>query len=245
MFRSQKTIETHRQSLGRKLGASNRVELARIAIQVGLAPLEGVDAVPPLISERDPRGQLSEDPHAAELVRRIEWACTSMVGMNYAQMLCKTLSQELGTTGAGLMFCEHDLGTMRSVAMTYRGALVDEVRFPFVGSPCEASIERDFYQCEGNFPEVFPTHAAQSSFEVASYVGVRLDDPLSQETIGTLVAVLDDPAASFNPATETVLRICAERAAAELGQMKLIDSLQRSVESLEQRLADLQAAGSE
>lgn len=37
--RSVKTIEGHRISLGIKLGVSNRVQLARIAIRAGLAPL--------------------------------------------------------------------------------------------------------------------------------------------------------------------------------------------------------------
>ncbi|MBA4028232.1 MAG: hypothetical protein C0475_03700 [Planctomyces sp.] len=36
LFRSPKTIEAHRQSLGLKLDAHNRVELARIAIDAGL-----------------------------------------------------------------------------------------------------------------------------------------------------------------------------------------------------------------
>jgi len=36
LFRSRKTIEAHRLSLGAKLGARNRVELARIAVESGL-----------------------------------------------------------------------------------------------------------------------------------------------------------------------------------------------------------------
>jgi DNA-binding NarL/FixJ family response regulator len=36
LFRSRKTIEAHRLSLGAKLGVRNRVELARIALQSGL-----------------------------------------------------------------------------------------------------------------------------------------------------------------------------------------------------------------
>lgn len=39
LHRSVKTIEWHRVSLGTKLGASNRVELARIAIRLGLVHL--------------------------------------------------------------------------------------------------------------------------------------------------------------------------------------------------------------
>lgn len=36
LFRTVKTVEAHRASLGRKLGVSNRVQLAHIAIQAGL-----------------------------------------------------------------------------------------------------------------------------------------------------------------------------------------------------------------
>jgi DNA-binding NarL/FixJ family response regulator len=36
LHRSEKTVEWHRVSLGNKLGVSNRVELARIAIRSGL-----------------------------------------------------------------------------------------------------------------------------------------------------------------------------------------------------------------
>jgi DNA-binding NarL/FixJ family response regulator len=39
--RSVKTIENQRNSLGRKLNVANRVELARIAIETGLAPAPG------------------------------------------------------------------------------------------------------------------------------------------------------------------------------------------------------------
>jgi len=40
LHRSVKTVEWHRVSLGSKLGVSNRVELARIAIRAGLVDLE-------------------------------------------------------------------------------------------------------------------------------------------------------------------------------------------------------------
>ncbi len=49
LHRSVKTIEWHRVSLGTKLGVTNRVELARIAIHAGVVPLaeETVNAAQP------------------------------------------------------------------------------------------------------------------------------------------------------------------------------------------------------
>ena len=42
LYRSRKTIEAHRLSLGIKLNARNRVDLARIAVQSGLVPADTV-----------------------------------------------------------------------------------------------------------------------------------------------------------------------------------------------------------
>jgi DNA-binding NarL/FixJ family response regulator len=39
LHRSEKTVEWHRASLGHKLGVTNRVELARIALRAGLCSL--------------------------------------------------------------------------------------------------------------------------------------------------------------------------------------------------------------
>lgn len=46
LHRSVKTVEWHRVSLGSKLGVSNRVELARIAIRAGLVDLEPAEDSP-------------------------------------------------------------------------------------------------------------------------------------------------------------------------------------------------------
>lgn len=241
LFRSQKTIETHRQSLGRKLGASNRVELARIAIQVGLAPLD-FGSVNVSAGIDDALAQLGADERAAEVVRRIESACAAVVDMAYAGALCQALSHALGTTGAGLFSWEDDKAKIRSVAMVQQGTQADEASMDLTGSPCEQTMKRGFFRCEGVLAQVCPKFDAAAFFDIQSYMGVRLDHPLTHEPLGTLVVFLDQPTA-FDPAAETVLRVCSRRASAELGRMQLIDSLQRSVESLEEQLAKLEAGG--
>ncbi|MCC7144989.1 MAG: response regulator transcription factor [Phycisphaeraceae bacterium] len=66
LHRSLKTIQSHRQAIGRKLGVRNRVQLARIAIRDGLCPLGESDQSQPWISlkeipHRDPNHSAAND----------------------------------------------------------------------------------------------------------------------------------------------------------------------------------------
>lgn len=55
LFRTPKTIEAHRAALGRKLGVTNRVQLARIAMQTNLVNASDLaDGKPPVKSQRTP-----------------------------------------------------------------------------------------------------------------------------------------------------------------------------------------------
>jgi len=61
LHRSRKTIESHRLSLGRKLGVNNRVKLARLAIQAGLSPVTAETA------EVGTNGSASTKPSARDV----------------------------------------------------------------------------------------------------------------------------------------------------------------------------------
>lgn len=71
LFRSEKTIESHRQSLAKKLGLRNRVELTRYAIQAGVTVLPranepGIEQAAELTREREDRVRMMQ--HALNLV---------------------------------------------------------------------------------------------------------------------------------------------------------------------------------
>lgn len=235
LFRSQKTIETHRQSLGRKLGASNRVELARIAIQVGLAPLEvqggrGSELHPEI------RKRLRADVKAASVVGEIESACASVVDMAYGRALCERLSSSLGVTGAALLSWDDDGLAVRSLTWWHRGAWVDKPAISIAGTACEAYFAKPFFRIGDDSCGGCVGVLASEGMSIRGCLGCRLDAPLTQESMGVLM-VFNDESTGFEPVVETVVRVCAVRAAAELSRVRLIDSLQRSVESLEERLA--------
>ncbi|MEM1109083.1 MAG: LuxR C-terminal-related transcriptional regulator [Planctomycetota bacterium] len=240
LYRSQKTIETHRQSLGRKLGASNRVELARIAIQVGLAPLE-VDASNlagylPGAQAIDPRGHYVDNAPELKAVQRIDSACATAVDVAYVRKLCEVLVEVLGVSGVGLFSSEESLANLRSVVLYYRGEWLAEKTLPLEITPCAETIRKGFFLCKGQLNDVCPEFSREFFPDARSYLGVRLEDAVTGEPLGTLTVLMDGDE-PFAPIVEPVVRYCAVRAAAELGRMQLIDSLQRSVETLEQRLA--------
>lgn len=58
LFRSRKTVEAHRLSMGAKLGVRNRVELARIALEAGLVSADSV-------ASNEPRAPRTPRPPAA------------------------------------------------------------------------------------------------------------------------------------------------------------------------------------
>ena len=244
LFRSQKTVETHRQSLGRKLGVNNRVELARIAIQTGLAPLDpgdgGFESVPPsaelALPADDPRRRLVGNAAAAQALYRIESACAGVVGEAYCQTLAQRLADTLSTSGAGVITLEPEPEDYVTLALRHRSAWVPVQRLPLGDGPCRRVIDQQFFACTAEIPQRFPDWAILKEMPVHSYMGVRLDDPDGGELLGILLLLQDEPA-GFDPVCEAVLRICGVRAAAELGRMRLIDRLHRTVETLEQRLA--------
>lgn len=236
LFRSQKTIETHRHSLGRKLGVSNRVELARIAIREGLAPLDqGRSAAD---SKRDdPRSRLNSDIIAAQLVQRIELACATTVGGAYFSTLVDHLIEVLNVSSASVCSFDDDPSDQSRVIVARIGdKWLRDCAVPRGMSPCGEALKQDLVRYDGNLPQHYPHFSDIVGAPVHSFMAVSLNDPASGETIGSLSVLQVNPT-PFGPETETVLQVCRERASAELDRARLIDSLQRSVETLEHRLA--------
>ncbi len=244
LYRSQKTIETHRQSLGRKLGVSNRVELARIAIQAGLAPLDpaegGLDMPIPRGGEdeaADLHQILVGDPVASDAMARIESACWPTVGRAFCRTLVQGLVDALAVSGAGVITFDEQITLYRAVAILHRDDWTPEFQRPLNEGPCRQVIRDGFFACTRDVERRFVGWRLPDLPAIKSYMGIRLDGPMGDASLGILLLLQDEPV-SFDRISESVLRVCAIRVAAELGRMRLIDSLQASVESLEQQLTD-------
>ena len=95
LHRAEKTVETHRSSLGRKLGVANRVELARIAIQAGLAPLPGRMTDDGRTTNRRLREEVSRGELAQRALFEIESGTAASTGDEFFRSLTRHLASAL------------------------------------------------------------------------------------------------------------------------------------------------------
>ncbi len=234
LHRSRKTVESHRLSLGRKLDASNRVELARIAITAGLAPLTDASR-----SEEhrlaDLRQEVVGQEAAWRAMREIDAALATKTGHHYLRQLLPRLCEALEVRCAvmselngppnrrrrDLLACEHE-------------QMIEWSRLPVASTPCEAVIQQGFARFDADLRQLFPENELLQQTEAQSYLGVRLSGA-HNEPIGVL-AIVHDQTIDDQRQPETILRICASRAAAELERARMDDKLLELSEHLERRV---------
>ncbi len=230
LFRSQKTIESHRQSLGRKLQVGNRVELARIAIQTGLSPL---DPAPGGACGQPRRHRVAEGP-AAEALARIDGACADAVGPQHLRCLVQHVTDACTVGGCIVSTYNPEAETFRSLAFYHRGQWQDNVTMDVKRAPCFNTLREGFWHVDTDLAERFPELAHMDGFTLHSYLGVRLDG-CDGKPLGALMVFQDRPA-PVGPEVRDVLEALRPRTAGEVYRVCLTERLQRRIEGLETRL---------
>ena len=151
LYRSQKTIQTHRLSLGRKLGVSNRVELARIAIKAGLSPLEPNEGE----GVNGPTTR-SEDTAAWHALSNIEAMLPAVGGPAYFRKLTQALTRGLHVRTAGICEISEDGADLLSLALIHDGELIEDLSYPIKGSTCEAALKDGLTFIQEGVQNLFP-----------------------------------------------------------------------------------------
>lgn len=249
LFRSQKTVETHRLALGRKLGANNRVALARIAIRHGLAPLERE----PGRQDRDARDELTQQSPAWHALRNIEATVSTGAGPGYFRKLLTCLSNNLSARCAMVaeIFDDQDSADkqtrIRVQANLGGGQVADPQTMLLTDSVFAALGEHKTVRLDEDLAARFPDCPLVQRMGTRHFLGTRLDD-VRGRPIGMLGLMHDQaPPASLEP--EHILNICASRASVELERSRMEEQLREAGETLEakvrQRTADLESANRE
>ena len=191
-----------------------------------------VDDLAPLPDESGASGALTRDDDADVLRRLVEGTVRS-TGEAFFQSLVRNLSLAIGTAYCFVAEFTGVEARVRTMAFWGRGRLLDNVEYDLPGTPCEDVVRGALCHHPSGVQQKFPRDLALQELGVESYLGVPLQDG-SGRVLGHL-AVLDTDVMSDEPRRLSILRVFADRAAAELERLH---AEQRLVES-ERRFRDL------
>ncbi len=170
---------------------------------------------------------LSERKRQETAIRAIVSGTAVHIGEEFFQQLVRTLAEALGVKHAHVgELLETQPPTVRMLAVWSDG----EARAPFTytlrGTPCEKSIAESICHCPEGVQQAFPEDTMLGKMGAVSYLGLvirnRLEAPMG------LLAVMDDKRLEATESVESMLRIFAARAGAELERLRSEAALRES-----------------
>src|SRR5438128_6532694 len=162
---------------GKRLAAFRRSRRGR--------PRGGIRCRPLGVSDRQDRQALPEDSALRKIVEGVE----SATGERFFASLVEHLARALGARYAFVSELSPDRERFRTVALWGRGALLPNLEFPVVGTPCEAVLNGGMAHHPDRLQELFPADRGLVEWGVHSYCGVPLLDA-GGAVVGQL-AILD------------------------------------------------------
>ncbi len=229
LHRSIKTVQTHRSSLGRKLGASNRVELARIAIQSGLItatslPGEQGSAAAAVRSDASDEG--------AALLARIDGAIGSMTGVGLFRILVRNLVNLVDVKCACVCEVIDDGRKVRAIACWTKDGPVADLECELKDSPLEYAHDRLILGARHNARDLFPSIQLLQDLSIESFLGSPIRDARGV-AIG-LLALFDDKPIQESPELNLLLTTFAHRCGSEIQRLHSERMLRESQAQLQQ-----------
>jgi PAS domain S-box-containing protein len=143
----------------------------------------------------------------------------TQTGEEFFSALVKHLATTLGTRLAWVTEYLPDCRRLRTLAFYVDGDWVDEWEYDIDGTPCEAVVESGgLVHYPDDIMALFPNDPDLTAFNAVSYMGLPLMD-LDGTFLGHL-AVMDSVPMPENPRGLALVRIFADRAAAELRRLR-------------------------
>ncbi len=168
--------------------------------------------------EQDERPQAPIIDEDAALRSVLEGTATE-TGTPFFEALVRNLARALGTAGAWVTEYLEDRFRLRALAFWLDGGLVDEYEYDVAGTPCEHVIKkRQLIHYPQRVIELFPNDPDLPDLHAVAYMGAPLLD-VDGTVLGHL-AVLDSKVMPAQERCETLFRIFAGRASAELRRIR-------------------------
>lgn len=190
-------------------------------------------------------GEARARTRAEEALRAIVEGTAPAVGQEFFRSLVEGLAQAFSVRYAFVGEVGDPPGSppsrIRLIALWAGGAPAEAFEYAIAGSPCETALRSGARFYPSRVLELFPDNPRLAAMGVESYMGVPLAD--SHGRVIGLLGVLHDAPITPEPFHESILRIFAARAGAELERIRADQALARSREQLRvaERLASIGA----
>jgi PAS domain S-box-containing protein len=166
---------------------------------------------------------------AEELIRYLLEGTSSTTGEEFFRALVRSAAMAMDVAGVWVTEYLPDRRVLRSLAFWMNGRYIEDYEYKVGGTPCGEVIERG---CLVHYPEriidLFPDDADLTTLNAVSYAGVPLFKP--DGTVLGHLSALDTKPLALMPDLESVFRIFASRAAAELNRIRAESVIRESEE---------------
>jgi PAS domain S-box-containing protein len=164
-----------------------------------------------------------------DLIRYLLEGTSSKIGREFLQALVRSTALAMNVAGVWVTEYFPDRNVLRTLAFWMNGHFVEDYEYHLKGTPCELVIEKGHLV---HFPdrviELFPYDADLSKLNAVSYAGVPFLQP--DGTVLGHLSALDTKTFDLAPDVESVFRIFAARAAAELNRLRADSAVRESEE---------------
>lgn len=229
LHRSIKTVHTHRLSLGRKLGASNRVQLARIAIQSGLITATGLPRDQRSAATGVRSNALGE---ARALLARIDTTIGSMTGVGFFRALVRNLVNLVDVKCACACEVIDDGRKVRAIACWTKDGPVADLECDLKDSPLENAHDRFIVGGRHNARDLFPSIQLFQDLSIESFLGSPIRN--ARGLVIGLLALFDDKPIRESPELNLLLTTFAHRCGSEIQRLHTERMLRENQAQLQQ-----------
>ena len=212
--------------------AQQALQLGCVASTVGIVP---ADPCPDNVARSPQSDNIQQSER--QLQHLIEGTAAT-TGQDFFPALATWIAQELNVSYAVVLEKVDD--KLQTLAFWAVDRLQPSISFSIAKTPCEQALQGGKFYCETSVQQQFPAAGNLAAMAAQSYLGVALHNSQGQ-AIGNLCILdrkpIDDPSKA-----ESLLRVFAARAGAELERERATTALAQLNQHLEQRVVKRTAA---
>jgi PAS domain S-box-containing protein len=187
-----------------------------------------------------PEGRdITDRKRKEDILRNIALGVSAKTGAAFFQALVEYLTKALQVEYALISeLLPPSQDRVSTVAAYGNGATLDRFEYALPDTPCQHTIDRQFYVCAEQLQQQFPSFALLGEISAQSYMGVLLRNSAGQP-FGLICVLSCQPFSETQLMTE-ILNIFAARAAAEIERQQSEIELQRQKQDLARSNDELQ-----